>query len=81
MPLSRAFTTCAASPPAPSSCWLRSPPALAASNPPYLTRLRELLDEPPTLAVGSLLRAFPPRPNGQFAALSNLRGRYVPLDF
>jgi peroxiredoxin len=49
---------------------------------PYLPRLRELLDQAPTLAVGALAPDFTLTDlHGQPVALSSLRGRYVLLDF
>lgn len=49
---------------------------------PYLPRLRELLDKAPTLAVGALAPDFTLADlHGQPVALSNMRGRYVLLDF
>jgi peroxiredoxin len=49
---------------------------------PYLPRLRELLDQAPTLAVGALAPDFTLADlHGQPVALSSLRGRYVLLDF
>jgi thiol-disulfide isomerase/thioredoxin len=49
---------------------------------PYLTRLRELLDKAPTLAIGALAPDFTLTDlHGQPVALSSLRGRYVLLDF
>jgi peroxiredoxin len=49
---------------------------------PYLPRLRELLDTPPNLVIGSLAPDFTlPDPQGQLVTLSSLRGRYVLVDF